>query len=101
MECTIAANFATRRDAETAVEHLVQEHKINRSDIFVRALGKANTVGVRAAGGDVESGYPGVERKAEPKLTGPIEVSVDCHDYQSTIVRLAFEKAGASQVRAG
>ena len=101
MESTIAANFATRRDAETAVEHLVQGHKINHSDIFVRALGKANTVGERAAGGDVESGHPGVEREAKPALTGPIEVSVDCHKNQSTAVRSALENAGATQVRAG
>ena len=101
MERTIAANFATRRDAETAVEHLVQEHKINRSDIFVRALGKANSSGVRAAGADVERGHSGVRRDADPELTGPIEVSVDCHNDQSTLVRSTLEKAGATEVRAG
>lgn len=42
MERTIVANFDTRRDAETAVEHLVQEHGIDRADIFVRAPGAAN-----------------------------------------------------------
>jgi len=33
-ERTISANFEMRRDAEAVVEHLVQEHGINRSDIF-------------------------------------------------------------------
>ena len=82
MERTIVANFDPRRDAETAVEHLVQEHGIERADIFVRAPGKANTAGVRPAGADVESGHPGVERHGEPELSGPIEVSVECREGQ-------------------
>lgn len=100
MERTIIANFDTRRDAETAVEHLVQEHGINRSDIFVRAAGNANTAGTRAAGADVESGHPGVERHGKPELAGPIEVSIDCHGDSSGMVRSALEHAGAKRLRA-
>jgi hypothetical protein len=99
VERTIVANFETRRDAETVVEHLVQEHGINRSDIFIRAAGEPNTVGVRPAGADVESGHPGVERHGDPKLSGPIEVSVDCHGDQSKLVSSVLEKAGAAQIR--
>jgi hypothetical protein len=76
---TIVADFETRRDAETAGEHLVQRHGINRSDMIIRAPGTPNTVGVQPAGADVESGHPGIERHGEPELSGPIEVSVDCH----------------------
>lgn len=100
MEQTIVANFDTRRDAETAVEHLVQEHGVNRSDIFIRAAGKANTAGIRPAGADVESGHPGVEKQGKPELSGPIEVSVDCHGNKSAVVKSALEKAGATQLRA-
>lgn len=100
MEQTYTASFATRRDAETAVEHLVQEHGINRSDIFIRAAGKANTAGIRPAGADIESGHPGVAKHGKPKLSGPVEVSVDCHGDKSTIVRSVLEKAGATQLRA-
>lgn len=105
MEQTITAKFDTRRDAETAVEHLVQEHGVNRADIFIGAAGKANTAGVRPAGADVESGHPGVEKHANPKLSGAVEVSVDCHGdtstiVTSTIVRSVLEKAGATQLRA-
>ncbi len=99
MERTIVAHFDTRRDAETAVEHLVQEHGIDRTDIFVRAPGKANTAGVRPAGADVESGHPGVERHGAPELSGPIEVSVDCDSRRFTIVPSALEKAGATLLR--
>ena len=71
MDRTIVANFDTRRDAETAVEHLVQEHGIERADIFIRAPGTANTAGVR------------------PAPAG-----------RSTVVRSALEKAGARELRA-
>jgi hypothetical protein len=96
---TIVANFDTRRDAETAVEHLVQEHGIERADIFVRAPGTANTAGTRPAGADVESGHPGVEKHGNPELSGPIEVSVECDAGRSTVVRTALEKAGARELR--
>jgi len=34
---TISGTFATREAADRAVEHLVQEHGIDRADIFVQA----------------------------------------------------------------
>lgn len=100
MAVTIVANFETRRDAETSVEHLVQEHGIDRADIFISSPGKANTSGTRPAGADVESGHPGVQSRGEPELAGPIEVSVECAQDQSTMVRVALEKAGGFKVRA-
>ena len=100
MDRTIIANFETRRDAETAVEHLVQEHGIERADIFIRAPGAANTAGTRPAGADVESGHPGVAKHGQPELSGPIEVSVECDAGRSTVVRSALEKAGAKELRA-
>lgn len=79
--------------------HLVQEHGIDRTDVFIRAPGKANTAGVRPAGADVESGHPGVEKHGEPELSGPIEVSVDCDSRRSTVIRSALEKDGATLLR--
>lgn len=99
VERTIVANFDTRRDAETAVEHLVQEHGIERADIFVRAPGAANTAGTRPAGADVESGHPGVARQGEPELAGPIEVSVECDAQRTTVVKSTLEKDGATALR--
>ena len=100
MERTIVAQFETRREAETAVEHLVQEHGIQRTDVFIRAPGEANSAGVKPAGADVESGHPGVEKKGSPELAGPIEVSVDCHDDRSAKVRNALQEAGAKSLTA-
>ncbi|MBI2738801.1 MAG: hypothetical protein HYX38_19910 [Rhodospirillales bacterium] len=99
MERTIVANFDTRRDAETAVEHLVQEHGIERADIFVRAPGAANTAGTRAAGADVQSGHPGVKKHGEPELSGPIEVSVECDAGRATVVKSTLQKDGATGLR--
>lgn len=94
MENTVVARFDTRRGAELAVEHLVQEHGIDRSDIFIRAPGTANTTGTRRAGADVESGHPGVEKDGEPQLGDPIEVSVDCHGDSVSLVRSVLKEAG-------
>jgi hypothetical protein len=99
MERTIVTQFETRREAETAVEHLVQEHGIQRADIFIRASGEANSAGMKAAGADIESGHPGVERKGSPELAGPIEVSIDCHDDRSATVRSALQEIGARSLR--
>lgn len=99
MALTVVANFETRRDAETSVEHLVQEHGIDRSDIFVSSPGQANTAGTRPAGADIESGHPGVDTEGEPKLSGPIEVSVECERNQSTLVKSALERAGGFDIR--
>jgi hypothetical protein len=101
MEQTVVAHFETRRAAEIAVEHLVQEHGIDRSDIFIRAPGSANTSGTRAAGADVESGHPGVEKRGDPELSGPIEVSVDCHDGRESVVKSVLQEAGATQLQTG
>lgn len=99
MERTIIANFETRREAETAVEHLVQEHGVKRTDIFIRASGEANTAGTRAAGADVESGHPGVQKRGTPELAGAIEVAVDCHGEDTTVVESTLRGAGARQLR--
>ncbi|MGE0422399.1 MAG: hypothetical protein AB7O88_09055 [Reyranellaceae bacterium] len=98
MEHTVTALFETRRGAEIAVEHLVQEHGVDRNDIFVSTPGRANTAGVRPAGADVESGHPGVERHGAPELGGPIEISVDCHGGSEAAVRAALQAAGATSL---
>lgn len=100
MERTIVAHFDTRREAETAVEHLVQQYGIDRADVFIRAPGEANSAGIKAAGADVESGHPGVEKKGQPELAGRIEVSVDCHDDRSAKVLSALQEAGAKSLPA-
>jgi hypothetical protein len=96
LETTIIAQFDTRRAAELAVEHVVQEYGIQRSDVFVQPAGSANTAGVRSAGAD---------KKAAPKpeqgekLEGLLEVSVDFHGEDPRRLVEALESAGAETVR--
>lgn len=99
MECTIRADFETRREADLAVEHLVQEHGVSRTDIFVRARGEANSAGTKAAGADLEGGHAPEERGG-PDLAGRIEVSVDYHGKRPEMVRQALEIAGAKSIKA-
>jgi len=98
MEQTVVATFENRREAELAVEHLIQEHGIQRTDVFLQARGGANTAGVKAAGADVESGHPGVAKRGSPKLDGEIELSVDCHGDQSDMVLKTLKETGAKSV---
>ena len=98
MEQTVVAYFDSRREAELAVEHLIQERGIERTDIFLQAQGQANTAGVKAAGADVESGHPGVAKRGAPKVDGEIELSVDCHGGQRDMVLKTLKETGAKRV---
>lgn len=96
MESTIIGEFDTRRGAELAVEHVVQECGVPRSDVFVQPAGGANTVGTHAAGADVKAA-PAPEGRQ--KLEGLIEVSVDFHGDAPEKIADALRGAGAKTVR--
>ena len=49
MSKTIAATFETRRDAEMAVEHLVQEHRIDRKAVTIAPVSAENSAGTATA----------------------------------------------------
>lgn len=51
---TVTATFETRREAELAVEHLVQEHGVERDEIVVGTEGDENSVGTEVGGSDQE-----------------------------------------------
>jgi hypothetical protein len=55
LESTIIGEFDSRRDAELAVEHVVQDCGVPRSDVFVQPVGGANTAGTRPAGLDAKA----------------------------------------------
>jgi hypothetical protein len=50
MESTLVAEFDTRRAAELAVEHVVQECGVSRGDVFVQPTGGDNSSGGPEAG---------------------------------------------------
>jgi len=80
MERTITASFATRHSAERAVEHLVQEHKVERTDIFVQAAGEENSAG-------------------NPRRSSSIEIFVDCHGGDTAPIEAALRETGATALR--
>jgi hypothetical protein len=51
LENTIIGEFDTRSEAELAVEHVLQECDVSRSDVSIQPRGGANSAGTRAAAG--------------------------------------------------
>jgi hypothetical protein len=99
MGTTLNATFATRREAEMTVERLVQEHKIQRTDIFVAAAGDENTAGKEQAGSDMAAGGPSPETRDDSPLHGSVTVSVDIADEaRIASVREAFGEFRAADV---
>lgn len=96
MESTIIGKFDTRRDAELAVEHVVQDCGVPRSDVFIRPVGGANTAGTRPAGADAKAAPTPEEHQ---KLEGSLEVSVDLHGDDSERIAAVLKGAGAKAVR--
>ena len=90
----LCGRFATRRAAELAVEHLVQEHDVPRTPVTIRAAGVENSAGTEVAGADTESGHPGVEKDGHPKLAGLIEVRVACEAGARALVEKVMREAG-------
>lgn len=100
MATTITARFETRRDAETAVEHLVQEHGIDRNAVHIVAADEANTAGTQVAGADVEAGGEKTDTEGEPALEGAIAVSATVDDGQTEAVTTSFETYGGTELSA-
>ncbi len=99
MSMTLTARFETRREAEMAVERLVQEQGVERSDIFISAEGDENTAGEEQAGSDSQAGEPSPERRDDAALNGRILVSVDIEDDdRAAVVRAAFKEFDARDV---
>jgi len=80
MSKTISAEFKSRRDAEMAVEHIVQDHGLDRNAVDVGPASNENTAGTEAARADVEDGHLKSGTEGEPALAGKVKVSVEVDD---------------------
>jgi len=91
---TVLAIFATREEAERAVEHLVQKHRVNRADVFVEPKGPENSAGT------VPSGPDTAENASDggPALHGPIQVSVDLGIGHIAAAEATLREAGARAI---
>lgn len=94
---TICGTFATREAADRAIEHLVQEHGINRADVFVQPADARNTSGTAPSGGDA-SQDEAEGSNFSPALQGGIEVSADVKRQEIEKAEQAFRSAGAADV---
>lgn len=91
---TIRGTFSTREAADLAVEHLTQEHGIDRAGVFVQAVGSSNTSGTKPSGGDAPS-TRSEDSRHDGQLEGGIEVSADVTEQKFAAARQVFEDAGA------
>lgn len=97
MTQTLTATFQTRREAELAVEHIVQAHNIDRTQVVIGAAGSDNTAGEAPSGADRAAAAPSPEPRDDAALNGPIVVSVKVKDAaQADAVRSAFSEAGGA-----
>ena len=90
MSDTITAEFRSRRDAEMAVEHIVQEHGLDRTAVTVGPASSENTAGTEAARADVEDGRLKSGTDGEPALHGKVKVSVQVGDADADKVRASI-----------
>ncbi len=93
---TISAAFQTREAADYAIEHLVQQHGLNRADIFAEAQGDDNTAGTKPSGGDANK----EDAPSEPALQGAVKVSVDVAQDRADLVRATFKEMGGQEIAA-
>lgn len=93
---TISGTFATREAADRVIEHLVQEHGIDRVDIFVQAKGAANTSGTTPSGGD--AARDDERSDLDPALRGEILVSADISRDEIAAAEQTFREAGAAHL---
>lgn len=78
MSTTLTGTFQSRSQADLAIEHLVQEMGIERTDIFVSAEGPDNSAGTAVNGADAST--VGQAARDDAPLGGQILVSVDLQD---------------------
>ncbi len=91
MPKTITAEFKSRRDAEMAVEHIVQEHDLDRKAVSVGPASSENTSGTEAARADVEDGHLKSDTDGQPALRGKVRVSVQVDDANADKVMDSIE----------
>lgn len=96
MSNNITATFETRRAAELAIEHLVQEHGVPRTDVTVDAEGAANSSGTARSGADDRRTENGA--KNHPKVAGAIRVSVCDNGAARKVIEAALQEAGGQNI---
>ena len=96
----LCALFKTRGEADLAVEHLVQEHGVERGLIFIEPAGELNTAGDEPSGGDSATAEPGTGERSDAALSGAIRLTVAVTQQNRAAVREALQEAGGFDIEA-
>jgi len=94
----LRAVFTSRRNADLAIEHLVQEHGIERDVIFVEAVDKATEP--RSHPGKAETSSRPVSSKGDNATREcAIQVTVAVNDENRATAGRVLREAGAQVIR--
>jgi hypothetical protein len=99
----LSAIYNTRESAELAVEHLVQEHKVDRATIFIEPVGTENSTGVEQGGADgPATGGPATDghARSDSPLHGALQLTVPTENHDHALIEKVLREAGAEEVRA-
>ncbi len=97
----ISALFDTRREAEMAIEHLVQDHGVPRQDILVTPAGTENSAGAAIGGSDAKRGPASPPADGDAALNGRIAVTLPAEDLDTDKIMAVFADFRARDVRIG
>ncbi|UVO50103.1 hypothetical protein M0208_06065 [Sphingomonas sp. SUN019] len=99
MGIMLTATFGTRREAEMAVERLVQEFDLDRAAISLSTEGEENSAGEDQAGSDNSADRLGDGGRDDAALRGAIVVTAEVVDEDAAEkVRSAFGEFDAEGV---
>jgi hypothetical protein len=93
---TITGLFDTRREAEMAVERLVQEHGLDRNCIRAHAAGEGNTSGTVPSGANATAAAEGDSPKGVRR--GRIAVTAEVGEGEHDRLAEAFRTCGAAEI---
>ena len=94
----ISAFFATRAEADRAIEHLTQEYGIDPAFIYVEPVAEENSAGIAASGGDHAGGAPSHAERHDAPLHGALQLTVPVEHANLALLREALQDAGAMAI---
>lgn len=97
MPQTITGYFDTRRDAEMTVEHLVQDHDLDRNRVQTMAEGEENSSGTVISGADAADAAEG--DAPEGLRQGRIVVRAEVDDDLMEAALASFRECNVGELR--
>lgn len=97
MAQTITGYFDTRRDAEMVVEHLVQDHDLDRNRVQAMAEGEENSSGTVVSGADAADAAEG--ETPEGQREGRIVVRAEVNDDLLDAAIASFRECNVAELK--